>query len=525
MLLRYRWPIATAALTAVLLSGCAGDEISSVVPEEGNSRIVGFVRGGDGPVPAQVGAELAGPPGRLRVSATALADSSGWYEMQVPPGRYVVSSAGVRWVLYHGPSGLVDSRAEADTLLVDRDTVRVDFEAGGLAVELQTPPELEGTRLELKAWRASENGPGLDGVALVSQNRAECHFPMVLPGEYIVRVKYSQPIQGYWLPDSYQREDADPVTVVTGRTASHEWSLPAPAHISGTVDGAWQALGGDRPQISAYADTVQVLSRAWADRWGRYDLLLPLPVSVRLRVDNGGVARWIGGANYDSATTYAVTQGQVVDGVNLRESGISCSIDLSGVSLFAGLVMTLMDEQGRAASGPVHWMGGPAPSIPNLVPGTYSLQVERWEGLGAQSWLPQWYDRRDSLRMADPITISTEGEVVQVNVRLIEGGKILGRVVPGEDPPPADPWIVLTSAADSSTAVPIVIAFATDRFEAMGLADGDYKIGVAFHPAGGQGGPLDPVTIWWPEAASWGAAQIVPIRDHARVAGIELHLP
>jgi hypothetical protein len=513
--------LAAVLLAAVLLSGCA-DEVSNPPPTEGDSKIVGFVTGGDGPVQARVDAVSVEPGGSFCGVGTATTDSTGRYEIGLPTGRYVLRARGERWWWYHGGAGVVESPAEADTIRLDGGEVRVDFEGGGLAIELRAPPELEGTAPEVRAWRVGGPGSPIYGKAAVEQGRVEIRFPMALPGLYAVGVKLSPSIQEYWLPGSYRRPQADEVTVVTGQTTSHEWSLPVPAHITGTIDGAWQVLGGESPQVASYADTTQIVSMTQTDRWGRYDLMLPLAASVRLRVDNGGVSRWIGGPSYESATTYDVTAGERVSDVNLRESGISCPIDLSGVSRFTEAVLTLRTEPDQAAAVTVHWAGGPAPSIPNLFPGTYSLQVERRPG-SLQSWLSQWYDRRDSLT-ATPITIATEGEVVQVNVRLVEGGKILGRVLPG-DGPAAYPWIVVTSTADSTTAPPLAIDFTTDHFEVMALDDGDYKVGVGYFIPGAQTGSPRPATIWWPDASSWGAAQVITIHNHARVEGIDFQLP
>ena len=137
------------------------------------------------------------------------------------------------------------------------------------------------------------------------------------------------------------------------------------------------------------------------------------------------------GTDFDSATIFDFETGDAVTGITHVESGLECV--LTGVLDGYGAHVTVYDDQRDYLA--TLWSEGDTLRISNLRPGPVYLSMR--PGSGASLWLPQYFDRRDSLAVADPVLIPPDGQIAHGAVTLVTGGRIRGRVLDTMGRPPA----------------------------------------------------------------------------------------
>ncbi len=258
---------------------------------------------------------------------------------------------------------------------------------------------------------------------------------------------------------------------------------------------------------------------------GRFDLALFLGGPVRLVTWIDDMPGYVGGADYASATVFDLAPGDHLTGVSRVESGLD--IDVLGLSPFDGRFrVNVFDAAGRDLTRrPDGYSGFTAYRSPlricNLPAGEIFLSLTPLDDRA--HWLSQFYDRRDSLAVADPITVPPDGQVGQATVTLVTGGRIRGRLF-GPDGEPADGWVVLRvyAAAEPNTILMDLNAWDvsydrdTGDYAINQLRDGDYKVRGRIHD-----GPWR----YWPGVVTFEEAGVVTIADLGEVTGIDLILP
>jgi hypothetical protein len=159
--------------------------------------------------------------------------------------------------------------------------------------------------------------------------------------------------------------------------------------------------------------------------------------------------------------------------------------------------------------------------IPNLRPGSYLLRIDPAFS-GFAEWLPQWFDGSLTQEAATPITIANEGDVVPVHVTLTVGGKITGTIADAAYPD-AD-HLVYYTRADDPASIGFSFGLAGRSFTVPGLQDGDYKVGAWRQPSRIYPEQPPSGTVWYPGTSDWTAAQVISIRDHGVVSGIDIEM-
>ncbi len=502
---------------ALLLTGihCSEEKISC--PTLCAGRIEGRILGGMGPVRATV--EAQSPSGvEPEVHVEMDCDAEGYYALPVPPGKYFLYiRERSSWVdLYYSSDGMRSHRADAETLSVGGRPVRVDCVGGALTVHLQAPPNLEGEGIQCEVEGWSDHGVSARVEAPVLGGAAEFTFPFLPAGSFVATLDL--PHTTLWLPDG-PSETADHITISDGEMTSYSAHLDPPGYITGHVRGSWSVIGANPPIVRAYGAQHDVDTYQYVAESGEFALVFYVADNVRLAVDIEGIRRWIGGDDETSATLFAVASGVTISGVSFLESGIQCEVEGVAGEPFPSCAVTLLDDQGQRLIHDTHGRDESSSiPMPNLRPGAYFLKVE--PVFDTQTWFPQWYDQKETLLGATPITISTAGEAIPITVHLIKGAVIQGRVLREDGSSVPDAAIYVGPAADSTQAVPATVdSDLADLgiFKITRLGTGDYKIGARLEFPG----PI----FWYPGTTVWDSAGTISVIQGEEIEGLELRIP
>jgi len=149
---------------------------------------------------------------------------------------------------------------------------------------------------------------------------------------------------------------------------------------------------------------------------GSWQIDLLDPSSVRLRIENNGVTRWIGGTGHASATVFQGTAGQITVTPAQIENGIECRFESDIDQEELDPDVALVDSTGMPVLGEYFSASRENPiPIPGLEPGRYFLKVL---DSPYRPWAEQWYDRADSLSRATPIQVESGGTVTRITMHL-----------------------------------------------------------------------------------------------------------
>ncbi len=504
--------VALFTLASLLALSC--DECTSPrdCRPEGLGIVQGFVLGGGAPVVSAVEL-LPLEPEQEENEFSTRSDSTGWYSLTVPVGRYFLRLGFGGY--YYSRDGLADDRSSMDTLVVSGQPQRIDLVGSAVRLRVDVPPVLRDREITagMKIRNGSPLGVGWRSSRSDSGLVREFHLPLILPGPHFMLLDFdSGPV--LWLPPTLDPENAGTFEVGESTTATFTLTLPEPAWISGEITGSWQQLSYDRPTVMMFDADSTLLHEERFFSTPRYRFILPLPEAVRLAVVMSDRTQWIGGDDFSSATVYAPGPGEEISGASLVESGITCLLEGPGplVSHSAELQLCKADGAPVARTRGTHES---VFSISNLQPGTYYLYIQNttWD----QPWYSQWYDGADSLATATPITIAVPGEVVAITAHLREGGQISGRVTRAGSPA-AGVWISLRKT-DGSVSESHATRTTTGEgtFAVCGLGDGDYWVGARNTSETG--------TYWYPGTYDPAQATAIHIENHNAVADVEWQIP
>jgi hypothetical protein len=452
-------------------------------------------------------------------------DAAGNYALTVPNGPVMVSVSGSCGSsrLYYREEGLTDRSSEADTIRVDGEVYRADFACGRVTVDVGLPPELPVGSLTCGLLEPGDSLNNLSGCEYEVDGRLLAEIRLVRPGRYLATLGHGA-LGRVYLPATFDSTAAEVLTVVAGQNVRHTSVLPALAHLSGSVTGSWQELAVNAPRVEAWRENREVCyTEVTAD--GRFDLALLLGGPLRLVVMSDQIPGYIGGADFASATVFDLEPGEQVIGISYVESGLE--IDIVGLSpLGVYHQIHIFDAAGRDLTRhPNGYTGFGNFSSPlqicNLPAG--EVFVSLTPSNSRALWLPQFYDRQDSLAVADPITVPPDGQVGRATVTLVTGGQIHGRVL-GPDGEPASSgfhlWVY--PADDPNTVVSGITSFDgsfdsdTGDYDINGLRNGVYKV---------RGGAYGGTWIYWPGVVSFEDAGVITIENLGEVTGIDLTLP
>lgn len=411
-------PMLLFFLLVVLICGCEEDA-PPICPSQSYSVVEGRVTAGGQPAHALI--RLGTPSergwGDPAAGIQSWTDSTGWYEIEAPIGRYILRVHSYGEIASFGYGGALPEWETPDTLLLTEERARVDFNLASLSIEVTTPPVFEGRYLYLGLHRLDElDRRTLGDIEPVIDGRLTFNFPVVFPSEYCLALG-PQNGETYWAPGTWNPDNAAIITVGTDEPVAYSISVAEPWHIEGQITGSWQIMRLDPPRLVAFVDESTVVAESKTASNGTYSLAIPLPEPVRLLVVNGGMQRWVGGSDFATATTYVGDPGENVVGVSYTESGIECRLESEERPTRLRAEIALYDTAGTRVTpeGFDPARDNPIP-IPDLKPGTYFLQS--WRHWSIDPWLPQWFDHADSLGDATPIEVLGEGSVTRITMHL-----------------------------------------------------------------------------------------------------------
>ncbi len=512
----------------VLAAASCDDDRHIVIPESGSGVIEGYVTDGLPIDPRDVTVTaLDYDRADLDFIIQVHPDSTGHYALTVPNGpTLVVMRADCGRDIYFRRDGLTHSRADADTVLVAGEVYRVDFPCGRVAVDVGLPPEVQGRSVRCGLVSFIGTSTLFDGCTYAVESRLTTELRLIKPGDYLVAVHTSNYGTAY-LPATLDTAAAAVIEVRPGEEARHTSEIPALTVLSGAVTGSWQAFGCEPPRVEAWHDGRRVMDIP-ADDDGDFDVRLLGGGTVQLLVAIAGVPGYVGGVDLASATVFDLATGEHRTGVTHVESGLELAFvgDADPDQLQfrydvydgTGRVVTRFPNNTSSLQGSTNPL-----RIPNLPPGEVYLRVV--PASLSMTWMPQFYDRRDSLAAADPVTVPAGGQIVQATMTLERGGRIFGRLFT-VDGMPCPPWQVDIRLHASDDPSSYLLRYTTDwldfydwdtgEYVLTQIPDGAYKVR-ARHSVGLFG--------WYPGEEAWDDAGVVVIENHADVTLDDWRLP
>lgn len=403
------------ALALFALQGCALGCSESIGPELTGGIVFGTVTSAqDAPV---VGAEMTLRSVDLDAFAHAVTDTSGAYQMEVPPGEYKLrlnmSGSAFRVSAYYSTQGLTSDRRAAETLYValsPRGTaLEANMSLGAVRVVMNVPPELEGERIkiDINGW-GGESHWEPSGIA--SDGRVVLIAPALRPDSYSA--------SGY-LPNGEPIEySGNRFVVWPGEPKELTWDIPEPGWVRGRLTGSWQEFGLDPPTVTLVNEEERTVSRARTDPDGSFELPLFNPTHVLLRTAVGGFRfeRFYDETGRLGGRPFLLRSGAVFSGIHIREFGLAGSVvGPDGFRPARGHVDLFHEDDDDLLDA--HPLRSPhaAFEFSGLLPGTYYLRA-RTPSTGTVPWAGQWYDGAETRAEATPIIVDGSSTVTEVQV-------------------------------------------------------------------------------------------------------------
>ncbi|MGC9398310.1 MAG: carboxypeptidase regulatory-like domain-containing protein [Anaerolineae bacterium] len=271
-----------------------------------------------------------------------------------------------------------------------------------------------------------------------------------------------------WYEGQYSWYDATPLYVAENTTTAIQVELAPPARITGTVVAEDSGLPLPDIDVSLRNDTYNIWYSTHTDGDGRYDDdYLPEGTYTVCFSDPAGVYAPECYDDqpyfYDSGDPLVLTVGGVLSGVN---ASLSQAAALTGTVTDAATGNPVENVTVGAYVSSLSWypLQDATTDVPGtyrisgLAPGEYKLKFTDNDGV----YLESYYDGQETFAAADPVTL-TAGMTTTVDMALIQGGNIAGRVVDAE-----------TGAGINNTRVTINTLDYGRSFYAWTKADGTY---------------------------------------------------
>ena len=223
--------------------------------------------------------------------------------------------------------------------------------------------------------------------------------------------------------------------------------------------------------------------------------------------------QWVGGESFETAQVFDLQPGDRITDVAVVESGIKVFLNGPGDLVYYRPTFTIRSESGDEFHQDFNW-GNPV-TINNLKSGRYYLFLEGY--CENQRWAHQWYGGTESIEGAVAIDLA-EGELRQITMTLIEGGRIEGNLFRASGTRPRKVNYGLFDPAGEPVCSENRQWWLFDHgvFKFQGLADGEYFLGVRI---GGE-------VIWWyPGTREFTEASPLVIENHATLTEINWTLP
>lgn len=520
-----RYVLVLVTLLAVGLVGCDSDDCPNC-PGPCESWIEGTISNGADTDVSEIPVEIKffSPNGWHGVFYTST-DSSGFYCIDVPNGQAIVSAdPSRRDRMYYSEAGITYTYDEADTLVINDETIRVDFRCGRVAITITDGASSSDlwNRIDLTNtahWHFDSvdvSTPVEVGNAVVAT------FDFVVPGPYFSKADGYQNGFPFLLPDTYLPADAETLRVAAHELTSFTMDTPEPVTLAGSVTGSWQEFGLEPPTVIISSPDDSGVAYELTDENGEFNFELPAGGVFALRVkmeyqDNQcWVWRWVGGHDWESAQKYTLLPGQSQTDILDVEGGLEVAV--SGDESMTRFTVVVLTEDGREVAQCSEFQDPSSTvRIPNLATGTYFVWIST-DGAA----IPAYYGGA-TFEEATPIEV-TAGSITNVEVELVRGGRILGRLIApdGTAPPRGSFRFAIHDTADEfhplwtyegGYCFPSGFRYdhTTGDFEAIYLEAGAYKLR-AFYD-------LD-YWFWYLDASNWDEATEIVVEDQGDTDGI-----
>lgn len=484
-------PVVAAALLG--LAACVS-EMPDPAPLSDVGVIEGVVTEAGVPVPAvlRFGSNTEGP----EVTAVVIADSSGWYRVELPIGFY---RARLSMDQYSYASD------ELDTVSVGRAVRRKDFPRGRARVTVALPSELEGTeailRLQHEGFRADLDSDVIDSVATFD-------FRLLPPMAFVMRLTTGNEGTDVLLPGTYVAELADTLQVGTGDVSHVADMRPVHISVSGSVTGSWQLANG-RMWVESFTKFGTSRTEVECEPDGSFSFHLFAPERTRFRSRSDNSALWFGGTSFGTATAYELQAGDRVSGLALVEGGLRIRTDGIGTAVDRSATLNLYDASGPIGSLSIE--NRQPYLLSNLAPGSYRLQVVG--SCAGDPWLSQWHQGAASQAEATQLEV-VAGAFTDVTVTLQTGGALTGTMVEA-DGDIASNRTIYVHDREGASICGLSGYRGPGRFMVAGLPDGDYYLRVWVNGTG----------CWYPGTNDFTLATRLTIADADTVANLVWIVP
>lgn len=466
-------------------------------------------------------------------------DRSGHYRAEVPAGDYLVSvEHRYRWVYLAAGATVSEASDEADTIRLgpENSPARIDIPVGALRVVVEVPPGLEGMTVAAILYRTvgEDTLPRWwDSVSVSNATGSTAiDFDGLIPGRCKVKLTWAPDFwpygESFWLPDAnnsahgaWYRVGPDSLTTIPVTIAA------SPVRLTGSITGAWQAMGLTPPQLSVASADSDIVAGPWpVEPNGDFTLDLIRPQPVKLLVTQNGVRHWIGGPDFASATLFDAQPGAIIQDIDVTLSGLILRFfseipDIGQFSTWIELRDPVDQRILMRTSASLNRQIG----FGCLWPGDYHLRFTPG-GFGNGQWAAQWFDRAATPAEATLVTIPGDGGVLTLAVVLERGGAISGSVVSATNA--FELCRLIATTADEAVVLGGQWMWDSERdFNLTGLQDGSYKLGFVPYDTLEIGtGSVPPVsTFWYPGTTDWSAATAITISDAAVVSGLVFEVP
>jgi hypothetical protein len=508
-----------AAFLLLAVPGCDEDPLN--LPPDRTGVIHGRIHDGGGLEPDDIRIQVESPPGvtpRVRISAHP--DDDGRFWLAVPEGPVFVSVDGpFPNDLYWRADGLTPYADDAERIAVAGGVRECDVACGRVSAHVGLPPGSTAGPWEVSLRRTDDLSCAVAQRTLEATEDIDVDFSLVPPGRYFLRIRSPQQC-AVFAPATFDTAAAEVITVRADELTQHESAILEVASLSGTVTGSWQVLEFEPPAVDVFCRDLQVAGSR-TDAEGAFSIPLLAGGAFRLRVTIGGVRRWVGGDDLESATLFTLDPGQAVTGISHVESGLVCEFPAGGPVPLEAYDVVLRSPTGVIYDG-YCWTG--ALRLANLVPGEVFLWVDDW-GM-SDVWFPQYYDRRETLAAADPIVIPDAGHVAHVTLTLVQGARVFGRLLDAQGRPLNTHFMSLLvyGAADSAYVLNVYTNYdfggplydeSNGDYVLTQLRDGQYRM---------RASTGDTPWTWWPGRACWDSASVFTIENGADLHGLDWRL-
>jgi hypothetical protein len=402
--------------------------------------------------------------------------------------------------------------------MVADETCRVDFPCGRVAVDVGMPPEYQDRSIHCGLQEPGTNPRNYAGCNVAYEERFITELRFVKPGDY--RLVLQDSYFGYaYLPATLDSTEAEWVTVRAGEVTPHVSEIPALTVLAGTVTGSWQAFGFSPPRIEVWREGVP-LEDYLVGADGSFEVRLLAGGPLKILVSTQDMTGYVGGFDLDSATLFDVATGEHRTGIAHAESGLELTLAGDYDPTQPDVRFEVFDSAGhrllnRPDSGYTHVVNVNPLRICNLPPGEVRIAVRPYDMMPI--WRGQYFDRRESLETADPVTVPAGGQIVQTTMTVERGASLRGHLLAADGDPFPQPRVEVNVYAADDNGTPI--AYYPSHLEGLyNTGSGEYVLNQLPGGAYKLRARYDYGEYsWYPGVLSSDDAGVVVVEDHAEV--------